>query len=189
MTTRPDPSRLSPTWRPSADARRQRSFVAAFAALAALVLPLTACGGQSDDSAATDRTSTPSAPADLTDEPTNEPTQDPTASETSPADPATTSAPASPATSEAPPGPVLDVRIEADEVTPNAEEIDVTLGEPLTLRFETDRGGELHVHSKPEQYLDFESGASEQTLVIETPGEVEVEEHDTGAVVAVLTVQ
>lgn len=84
---------------------------------------------------------------------------------------------------------MLDITVTGDEVSPNAEEVDLAVGEPLVLRFTADRDGELHVHSKPEQYVEFGEGTTEQELVVETPGEVEVEEHDTGAVVAVITVR
>lgn len=85
-------------------------------------------------------------------------------------------------------GPELVVTISGSEVSPNAEVISVDTDEPLLVRFTSDRPGELHVHSKPEQVLEFPAGKSEQELVIETPGLVEIEEHETGAVVAQLKV-
>lgn len=85
-------------------------------------------------------------------------------------------------------GPELVVTISGDKVLPNAEVIDVDTDEPLAVRFTSDRPGELHVHSKPEQVLEFPAGKSEQELVIGTPGLVEIEEHETGAVVAQLKV-
>ena len=64
----------------------------------------------------------------------------------------------------------------------------MSVGEPLLLRFTTDRAGELHVHSKPEHVVDFPTGKSSQELVIETPGIVEIEDHATGVVLAQLEV-
>jgi hypothetical protein len=81
------------------------------------------------------------------------------------------------------------VSIHGRKVLPNAQTITVEAGRPLTVSVESDRDGELHVHSKPEQYVEFEQGVSEHRLVIKTPGSVEIEEHDTGAVVALLTVE
>ena len=78
--------------------------------------------------------------------------------------------------------------IGGDTVSPNAKRISVEAGDPVTITFTTDRAGELHVHSKPEQYVEFGRGTSEHELVVTTPGTVEVEDHDTGAVVAVLEV-
>lgn len=106
----------------------------------------------------------------------------PSASSPSASSPSTTTEPT-------PSGPTLEVGIDGDEVTPNAAEVDLAVGEPLTINFDTDRGGELHVHSKPEQYVEFKPGRSTQELVIETPGSVEIEEHDTEAVVAVVQVR
>ena len=60
--------------------------------------------------------------------------------------------------------------------------------DPTICEAAADRVVELHVHAKPEQYLEFEAGTSEQELVVDTPGTVEVEEHDSGAVVALLEV-
>ncbi|GAW49711.1 MULTISPECIES: hypothetical protein [unclassified Nocardioides] len=87
-------------------------------------------------------------------------------------------------TSEPEQGPVLRVTISGDDVGPNAEAIEVPAGEPLTVWISSDRPGQLHVHSKPEQFVDFGKGVSTHELVVETPGAVEIEEHDTSAVVA-----
>jgi len=87
-----------------------------------------------------------------------------------------------------PDGPTLQITLDGDRVAPNGQRLDVPVGEPLLLRFTTDRAGELHVHSKPEQVVDFPTGKSTQELVIETPGVVEIEDHATGVVVAQLEV-
>jgi hypothetical protein len=97
--------------------------------------------------------------------------------------PATTGAAPQP-TPEPEQDPVLRVTISGDDVGPNAETIEVPAGEPLTIWISSDRPGQLHVHSKPEQFVDFAEGASTHELVVETPGTVEIEEHDTSAVVA-----
>ena len=85
--------------------------------------------------------------------------------------------------------PVLSVTIEGADVRPNAQAIDLASGEELEVEVESDRAGELHVHAKPEQYLEFDAGTTHATLVITTPGSVEVEDHETGAVVALLQVR
>ncbi len=99
--------------------------------------------------------------------------------------------PSADATSEAPEatGPSFVVTIDGEKVGPNAQELDAAPGERIAISFDTDRAGELHVHSKPEQYIKFAAGTSTKTLVIKTPGTVEVEEHDSEAVVAVVTVK
>ncbi len=45
------------------------------------------------------------------------------------------------------------------------------------------------MHSSPEQVLDIAKGESTLTLVIDRPGLVDVEEHDTGLVVLQLEVR
>jgi hypothetical protein len=90
---------------------------------------------------------------------------------------------------EEPEGPVLEVVIDGEDVSPNSERIELERGKPLVIEFRSDRAGELHVHAKPEQFVEFPAGSSTRELVIEVPGLVEVEEHETGAVVAQLAVQ
>ncbi|WP_341925390.1 hypothetical protein [Nocardioides psychrotolerans] len=149
-----------------------RPLTLSAAALTA-VLALGACSGAADEDA---------APVDA---PSTQATETPSAS---PSAPAATDQPTEAPTSEAPVEADLAIVIAGDEVSPNAVEISVGRGEPVLISFDTDRGGELHVHSKPEQYVEFEAGTSQQELVIEVPGQVEVEDHDTGDVVAVISV-
>lgn len=148
-----------------------------FAVASVAVLVLAGCAGpdEADDAASATPSNSSSSPAAPT------PTDTATSAPTEPPSPSPTSA--------APEGPVLDVTVTGEKVTPNAVEIDLAVGEPLTITFDTDRGGELHVHSKPEQYVEFEAGRSTQELVVQTPGSVEIEEHDTEAVVAVVEVR
>lgn len=139
------------------------------AALAAVAL--SACSGASEepDSDAATASDSPTAPSSAaSDSPATSP---PTESET------------------VVEGPLLEVVIAGDKVSPNAIDLRVGVGETLTVTIDSDRAGELHVHSKPEQYVEFGAGTSEHDLVITTPGEVEVEDHDTGAVVALIEVR
>jgi hypothetical protein len=53
---------------------------------------------------------------------------------------------------------------------------------------DSDRAGELHVHSSPEQVLAFPAGRSTQDLVIDAPGSVQVEDHESEVVVAIIEV-
>lgn len=113
-----------------------------------------------------------------------EATSTPTAEGSSPAPSESASRSAKPSPEETSSGPELVITVKGEQVSPNAEEISLDVGEPLTIRFTTDRAGELHVHSKPEQFVEFPAGKSTKELVIETPGSVEIEEHETSAVVA-----
>lgn len=149
-----------------------RPLVLSSAALVTALL-LGACSGSADDDAAP--VNTP-------------PTQASETPDTAPSVSGATEPPSAAPTTEAPAEADLAIVIEGDEVSPNAVEISVGRGEPVLISFDTDRGGELHVHSKPEQYVEFEAGTSQQELVIDVPGQVEVEDHDTGDVVAVMSV-
>lgn len=82
----------------------------------------------------------------------------------------------------------LAVVVDGAEITPNAQAISVDVGDPLSVSVEADRAGELHVHSKPEQYFPFQPGETSFELTVQTPGSVEVEDDDTGDVVALLEV-
>ena len=58
----------------------------------------------------------------------------------------------------------------AVEIEPNAERVQVPLGEEIVLRIDSDAPGELHVHPRPEQYADFEAGRPTARPTIEAPG-------------------
>jgi hypothetical protein len=151
----------------------RRSLVAA---LAVAALTASACSDETepiDRDTPPDRTSSAATPTTG-----GEPTPSP--SETAP------TATPTPAPEE---GPLLTVSISGDEVLPNAEELDLGRGEELVVEIVSDRAGELHVHAKPEQYVEFEAGTTRTTITIDAPGQVEIEEHETGAVLALVSVQ
>jgi hypothetical protein len=150
-----------------------RTFRTTLPALAlAATVALAGCGSDDTDTGIETVTAGSAAPSSAA--ATETPTETPT--ETKPAQPAQ-------------PAADLVVTVEGDRVTPNAEELTVQAGEPLTIEFTSDRAGELHVHAKPEQYVEFEQGTTTTELTIDVPGSVEIEEHETGAVVALLEVQ
>lgn len=146
-------------------------------AAASLLLTLGACSSDNLDDPATDVAASTSSASESDSAPSPSPSHSPSTS------PTPTQTPSEPT------GPELVVTIRGDQVEPNSQEIDLKVGEALTIQFDTDRSGELHVHSTPEQYVEFKVGASTKKLVIEAPGVVEVEEHDTGHVVASLEVR
>jgi hypothetical protein len=149
-----------------------RSTTSTLAALAlGLALATTGCAGPAEE---TD--TAPEAPA-------SSPSESPTSESPTSESPSPTKGP------EEPSAPMLEVTVEGDRITPNAQQVKLAVGEPLLIEFTSDRAGELHVHSKPEQYVDFGAGTTRHRLVVETPGTVEVEEHESGAVVAVLEVR
>lgn len=151
--------------------KKNRTLFAAAAITAAIAL--SACSGPADEDASPEA-GTSSTPTDAT--------------EPGAATSATPSSEPTTATPE-PVGPSFAVTVKGTKVGPNAQELSAAPGESITIDFDTDRAGQLHVHSKPEQYVDFPAGTSSKKLVIETPGTVEIEEHDSEAVVAVVTVK
>jgi hypothetical protein len=140
------------------------------AATLALLAALAGCAGPADEQPADQAAPSPSETAT---------SSDATSSDKKPAMPKP----------EEPEGSVLEVVIDGEEVSPNSQRIELARGKPLVIEFRSDRAGELHVHSKPEQFVEFPAGSSTRELVIDVPGLVEVEEHETGAVVAQLAVQ
>ena len=132
------------------------------AAVLALALTLAGCGD--DEPSTTDSTS----------EASSSPTS---------AGPSTSAKPKPPA------GPTLDITVSGDDVSPMAQQIDLSTGQALTVRISSDRPGELHVHASPEQYVEFGAGKTRQKLTIDQPGQVDVEEHESGALVARLLVK
>lgn len=129
------------------------------------------------------------------DEPTAEDAPTSTAGTTSapaPSETATTPAASDTATVVEPPtepaGTVVTITIEGGEISPNGKRIEVERDEAVTLDITSDRAGELHVHGKPEQYVEFEAGTSTHELTISAPGVVDVEDHETGIVIVQLEV-
>lgn len=86
-------------------------------------------------------------------------------------------------------GPALALRIAGDDVTPTAETITMSAGEVLVVQVDADRPGELHVHASPEQYVEFGQGRSRHRVELDKPGQVDVEEHESGVLVARLLVR
>ena len=85
---------------------------------------------------------------------------------------------------------VIEVTFDGDSVTPNGDRVEVGTGQDVELHITADEGGEIHVHSDPEQELEY--GAGESTLTIEgidRPGTVEVESHSLEKIIVQLEVQ
>jgi hypothetical protein len=83
----------------------------------------------------------------------------------------------------------IDVTFEGDTVTPNGERVEVETGQPVELSITADAPGEIHVHSDPEQTLDYDEGTSTVEIdPIDQPGVVDVESHDLDVVIVQLEV-
>jgi hypothetical protein len=86
-------------------------------------------------------------------------------------------------------GTVLTITIDGDRVAPVAQQLEASAGEPIGIRIRSDRPGELHVHSAPEQTVEFEAGTMTEDVVVETPGVVYIEEHASGVMIAEVRVR
>lgn len=85
---------------------------------------------------------------------------------------------------------VVQVTFEGDSVTPSGERVQVSTGQDIELRITADEPGEIHVHSTPEQELEYDAG--EQTVTIEgidQPGTVDVESHTLEKIIVQLEVE
>lgn len=83
----------------------------------------------------------------------------------------------------------LDITFKGDTVTPEGVTVKVEAGKPLKLHIVADKPGELHVHSSPEQEIEYEAGTTEKTLTLDQPGVVEMESHNLDKLVAQLEVR
>ena len=111
--------------------------------------------------------------------------QPPTTASTSTGSPLSSS----PDPSPTPTGPVIRVNIRGSKVSPVAERINAKVNEPVTFIVTADRPGGLHVHSSPEQSPEFQAGTTTLSVTIDKPGIVEVEEHESDAIVVQLEVR
>jgi hypothetical protein len=85
---------------------------------------------------------------------------------------------------------VIDVTIKGDSVTPNGERVDVAVGQEVLLKVTADAPGEIHVHSTPEQELEYQSGTQDLTIeAMDQPGTVDVESHALEKVIVQLEVR
>jgi hypothetical protein len=84
--------------------------------------------------------------------------------------------------------PTIEVTIKGDEIVPAGERVQATAGEPVHIVVTSDREGELHVHSSPEQELAYTEGTTELDVTIDKPGIVEIEDHVADVVIVQLEV-
>lgn len=143
--------------------RRLPSLVAPLLLVSALA---AGCGGEAEDDSAQEATPSASVSSSPTEAAEESPEQTPQES-----------------------GQRLEVSFEAGTYSPLGERVEVSLDEPVVLVVTADAAGSLHVHSTPEQEVEFEAGTSEHELTFSRPGVVEVESHDPDLVVLQLEVR
>jgi len=143
----------------------RRSRVALIGLIAALFLVVSGCG--SDEPSGSD-----------------EPKSDKSSAT---ADPSSTAKPSK--KPNKPSGTTIAITFKGDTVDPNGVEKKVEAGKPITLHIKADQPGELHIHSSPEQEIEYAAGTSDKKLKIDRPGIVEVESHTLDKLIVVLEVR
>jgi len=83
----------------------------------------------------------------------------------------------------------VDITFKGDTVTPAGAEVEVKAGDPLKLHITADKAGEIHVHSSPEQHIEYAAGTTDKTVTIDQPGVVDVESHSLDKLILQLTVR
>jgi hypothetical protein len=84
---------------------------------------------------------------------------------------------------------VIGITITADSVSPSGDRISVKRKQPVVLEIDAAAEGELHVHSTPEQHIEFPAGKSRVQLELDQPGVVDVEDHDLDKLIVQLEVR
>ena len=75
-------------------------------------------------------------------------------------------------------------------MTPNGDRVEVNRGQDVILVVTADKPGEIHVHSTPEQELEYEARTRTLTITnLDQPGIVEVESHGLEKVIVQLEVR
>jgi hypothetical protein len=83
---------------------------------------------------------------------------------------------------------VIGITITDDSVSPAGQRITVERNQPVVLEIDAAAGGELHVHSSPEQHIEFPAGKSQVELKLDQPGVVDIEDHDLDKLIVQLEV-
>ncbi len=83
----------------------------------------------------------------------------------------------------------VDITFKGDTVTPAGAKAEVKAGDPLKLHITADKAGEIHVHSSPEQHIEYGAGTTDKTLTIDQPGVIDVESHSLDKLILQLTVR
>jgi hypothetical protein len=83
----------------------------------------------------------------------------------------------------------VDITFKGDTVTPAGESVKVKAGDPLKLHITADKAGEIHVHSSPEQHIEYGAGTTDKTLTIDQPGVIDVESHTLDKLILQLQVR
>lgn len=84
---------------------------------------------------------------------------------------------------------VITVTFKGGTVSPIAEQVDVNVGQTVVLDITADTAGEIHVHSTPEQHVEYGVGHTQASLGSFTfPTQIEVESHSLNKTILILQV-
>lgn len=83
----------------------------------------------------------------------------------------------------------IEITFSDGSVSPQGERVEVEAGEEVELVVKADEPGGLHIHTQPEQELEYGAGTTNLTLTIDEPGVVDVEAHELEIVVVQLEVR
>jgi hypothetical protein len=81
----------------------------------------------------------------------------------------------------------IELDFEGDDAPP-LERVEMRPGEEVELVITSDEPGQLHVHSVPEETVDYTAGTTTVTLTVDQPGVVDVERHEPEQLVLQLEV-
>lgn len=77
----------------------------------------------------------------------------------------------------------IEITVDGDTVEPNGARVQIERDQEVQLVVTSDRAGELHLHSTPEQSFPFPAGTTEFDVLIDRPGVADMELHDPDRVV------
>ncbi|WP_255525534.1 MULTISPECIES: cupredoxin domain-containing protein [Mycobacteriaceae] len=87
-------------------------------------------------------------------------------------------------------GPVVEITIAHGSVTPTNATLTAKVGQPITLRVNSDTDDELHVHSTPDHEFEVVAKPEQEfSFTVDVPGSVAVELHHLDRTVATIQVQ
>jgi hypothetical protein len=86
-------------------------------------------------------------------------------------------------------GTTVKISVTDKTVDPSGTKVEVKKGEPVTLLITATVAGELHVHSSPEEHVEFPKGTSAAQITLKQPGIVDVEDHHLNKLIVQLEVR
>ncbi|HET6153481.1 MAG TPA: hypothetical protein VFE15_11015 [Marmoricola sp.] len=84
---------------------------------------------------------------------------------------------------------IIKVTFTGSKVSPDGIPVQVTQGQPIVLQISSPKSGQLHVHSSPQEHIDFPAGDSEITLDFKQPGVIDIEDHALNQLIVQLEVR